>query len=187
MKTLRFGFGESVVFAALSALAFIPAAHVCEARDGTVFAICYVTLATAIYVVLLGVRGAQSLAAVGIVLLAGAASSLASTVAPAAFALTAALGVARGRFVFPCRFERPARIELGLAALAIAVVVLSVSRSYAGVSLAIWAFFLAESLYFLLPFEKEEPAAQHEAGPDRDPGYSMDGATESAQELGGSR
>jgi hypothetical protein len=186
METLRFGFGESVVFAALAALSFIPAARVCEIRDGTLFAIWYVTLAAAIYVVLLGVRGAHSLAAVGIVLLAGAASSLASTVAPAAFALTAALGVARGRFVFPRRFERPGRIELGLAALAIAVVVLTVSRSYAGVSLAIWAFFLAESLYFLLPLEREEPAARNDAGSERDPGNSMDGAAEGEEELGGS-
>src|SRR5262245_41376310 len=87
MGALRFGFGESVVFGALAALSFIPAARMCEIRDGTMFAVSYVTLVTAIYVVLLRVRGAHSLAAVGIVLLAGAASSLASTVAPAAFAL----------------------------------------------------------------------------------------------------
>lgn len=186
METLRFGFGESVVFAALAALSFIPAARVCEIRDGTLFTVWYLTLATAIYVVLLGVRGAQSLAAVGIVLLAGAASSLASTVAPAAFALTAALGVARGRFVLLRRFERPALVELGLAALAIAVVVLTVSRSYAGVSLAIWAFFLAEALYFLLPLEKEVPAAQHDTEVERAPENSMDGAAEGAEELGGS-
>src|SRR5690349_13057084 len=147
----RFGFGESIVFAAFAGLSFTPAASVCEMRDGTLFAIVYLTLATALHVVLLGLGRTQSLAAVGTVLLAGAASSLASTVAPAAVGLTAALAFARGRFVRPRPFERPARVELGLASLALAVVVLTVSPSYAGVSLAIWAFFLAESAYFLLP------------------------------------
>src|SRR5262249_34692504 len=130
MHTLRFGFGESVVFAALAGFAFTPVATVCDVRDGTMFTIVYVTLATAVYVVLVGLGRAQSIAPVGIVLLAGAASSLASTLAPAAFALTGALAVARGLFLRLHRFHQPARAELGLAALAITVVVLTVSRSH---------------------------------------------------------
>ncbi len=156
MHTLQFGFGESIVFAAIAGLAFTPVATACEVRDGTMFAIVYLTLATAVYVVLLGLGRARSVAPVGLVLLAGAASSLASTLAPAAFAFTAALAIARGLFLHPHRLQRSARVELGLATMAITVVVLTVSRSYAGVALAIWAFFLAESAYFLLPSEHEE-------------------------------
>jgi hypothetical protein len=149
------GFSGSVGFAALAGLAFTPVLTACDVRDPTTLAALYLTAVAAAYGVLVGYGEPEPLGRVGIVLIAGAASCLASSLAPTALVLTAALGFGRARSVSRARFERPVQVELGLACGALVAVALTVSRSYAGISLAIWSYFLVQSAYFLLPVRSE--------------------------------
>jgi hypothetical protein len=186
MTSLRqASFLGAVLLAGLFGLGFIPVVELAGSWiDSTTAAGLYLTLTAALHVAWLGPTRSLKLGAVLLVVGAGTMITLfSSRLLPTALALTAALAVSRARILCRGRLDNPWRVELCIAAGALAVVWLIESPSMRGIALSVWGYWLVQSAY-LLVLSHGDARALHAA---RDP---FDAAVERATELmdeGGSR
>ena len=142
-------FGRSLVFAALAAAGLPVAVTFAGPILGVAASVrLYVIAAAAVYAV--GLAGERQLAAAALAGLAGVALAVLPLDLPAS-ALGAAAIVAGCRSL--CWRQRPLRaiaIELALGALGLALARFLASGGLAGLSFAIWGYFLVQSSYFLI-------------------------------------
>lgn len=142
-------FGRGVTFAALAALGWIPWAIVATGLLGRSGALSvYLVGVVVLYVVALGERvraGVLGFAAVA----ACAASLLVGTSAELAIALAALLGLFRSGVVYGPASPRTLALEVVLLGAGLVFARFLASPWLLHISLAIWGFFLIQSLYFI--------------------------------------
>jgi hypothetical protein len=133
-------FGRSAAFAACAALGWMPWIVIGGPRAP------YLVGVTSVYVAGLGGPIPAMLTAV-----AGGALLLAGDAAVLCVGLALALAVARSAFLYRAAPARAVVVETALAGGGLLFARLLGTRSPLGMALAIWAFFLVQSFFFLLP------------------------------------
>src|SRR5215470_7733969 len=143
------GFLRGAVFAAVAAAAYAPWI-VTFGGGRRAFALYLVTL-TAGYLFCLGERGTRRL------LVAGGAALLGCVVAAAAHSITelalglgVVLATARSAALWRARTARAVVTEVGLVGGGLVFARMLAAPSVFGVMLAVWGFFLVQSLFFLV-------------------------------------
>jgi hypothetical protein len=171
------GFLEGILFAAVAALAFGSAVRFASDWVApTTAAALYLAGVSAAFTFLLGTRRSPRIAAVLLVGGVGVASALiAHTLAPTAVVLTVAIGVARARLLSPKRIARAGLVELGVGVVALTLADVVARPSWAWLALAVWAYWLVQSVYFLV--------IRAETDSERAPRDPFDVAAERASDL----
>jgi hypothetical protein len=145
-------FGRSVIFAAVAAAGFVPfsiAATPWLGWQGVVIAYAIATATT--YLIGAGPTRSQGLLAgvalgLGATVVAIASPSAAVTVA----AVAIGMGALRSGLLYRSRFARAAVVEAALAGFGLAIAARLFDGSTFSVVLAVWAFYLAQSAFFLV-------------------------------------
>lgn len=172
------GFLGGVVFAGVAAVAFRPIAGLAvEWMSSTTAAALTLVLIAAAYVALMAEARSHALGALTVVLGLGVTSAvLAERLVPTALVLSLAIAYGRARIFCRQRVARPWITEacLGLVALIAADAVATADRG--GIALAVWAYWLVQSAYALLP-------ARGDGGSTRAGADSFDDAMRRATDL----
>lgn len=156
-------FGGSLLFAALAALGFPAARLVLDPVVGSVLGTHLYLLATAsLYVASIAPTLRRGIAAAAFVTLLGIGAMMAgSRTSELVLGLVAGIAVARSVLLYRVRVARGLAIELALSVGGLMLARWFAAPGLLGGSLALWGFFLAQSLYFPLsaatPRRREPP------------------------------
>jgi len=160
-------FTPSLVFAAVAALAAVPFLLVVSPVLGTPLAGKIVLAATvAVYVAGIAPNLARGVR-VGMLaaLLTAPAVFLAGNIAQAAIAMTVALAICRGLFLYRGAIARMVTIEIVLGGASLVAAYLVAGSTTLSLAAALWAFWLVHSTYFLIGSERKERIAEPSADP----------------------
>lgn len=142
------GFPRSMVFAALAAFGALPWLALGGTRRW--FGL-YLVVVTTAYVAGLVPRGRRRLAAAcAVAALGGGAVVTAHTLTEVALVLAVVLGIARSAFLYRTRPARALVTESVLVALGLVFARFLAGPTLSAVMLAIWGFFLVQSVFFLV-------------------------------------
>ncbi len=142
----------SLAFGLLAALGSIPWTMVCGPILGRLWALAIYSLAmVALYVVVIAPNWSRGVAIGGLAVgLAGVAGLLAPWPAEAIFGAALILAIARSGFLYRQAPARALALEGALAIGGLLFAYAVAGPTLLGAALAIWSFFLVQSLYFLV-------------------------------------
>lgn len=145
-------FAGSVLFALIAALCLRPATALMERLcDGRAATLGYLSLVCVVYAALLTEQRSRRLAAVIVMAVAGAGVTvLGNDLLGASLVLTTTLAFARSRIALPRRHAHPWFVELCLGSAALLVAQHLFTNDALGLALALWAYLLVQSAYFLV-------------------------------------
>ena len=153
------GFARSAWFAALAALGLVPWLVLADPLLGAQVALrLYLVGLLSVYVAGLGRdRGRRIAAAFGAAAVGIGVAAMTHSIAECALGLAALLGVVRGAILYRAR---PAT-ELSLVTAGLLFARFLAGRSLVSMMLAVWGFFLVQSVFFLLGGVSERTASRH--------------------------
>jgi hypothetical protein len=145
-------FGRSLVFGAVAAAAFVPFAVVATPVHGWSSGVAaYALLCSATYLAGLGATRRQGLTAAGVALLVGGTVAwIAPTPRDAIFAAALGLGLCRSGLLYRARFARSLLLEGFLLCAGLAAAAEMFGGSTFSAVLAVWIFFVIQSVFFLI-------------------------------------
>lgn len=145
-------FGSSLLFGAVAAAGFVPFAILAApllGRSGSLVA--YALASAAVYLAGIGASRRQGLAAALLVAGAGAAAALlAPDPRDALLATGMIFGLCRSGLLYRSRFARALLLEGALVGAGLGVAGQLLDASTFSAVLAVWAFFLVQSVFFLI-------------------------------------
>jgi hypothetical protein len=161
------GFGRSVVFAALAAAGLAPFTLLVSPWLSQVEALlAYAWLSAAIYPLGLGASVRRGLAGSAITLAAAAGVALVDPGARATLiAAAVSLAVVRSGALYARRLPRAIVIETGFVLGGLAIANALLGASILSTTLAIWGFYLVQSVFFLVGGSRWERRARVPADP----------------------
>ena len=156
-------FSRSVVFGALAALLCVPCMMLVSPIAGTWNARAfYLVGVTALYIAGLSAARSRALrAAVAAAACAVVMALAARNTAELAIGLATVLGVARSGVLYPAAAARAAMRELVLLVGGLLFARFLISTSVPSTALAVWAFFLVQSCFFLIAGAPRRSPAAH--------------------------
>lgn len=145
-------FGRSLVFGAVAAAACVPFAILVTPILGWSDALAaYALVCAATYVAGLGATRRQGFAAAGVVLgVGGALAWIAPTPRDAIFAAALTLGLCRSGLLYRARFARSLLLEAFLLCVGLGAAAQVLGGSTFSAVLAVWIFFVIQSVFFLV-------------------------------------
>jgi hypothetical protein len=158
------GFGRSALFAALAALGAFPWLTLTAPVLGTARALrLYLVLVTALYVAGLAREGRRSIAAAaGVAALGCVLLTMAHGLGELALGLAVLLGTARSAILYRAGTARALVTEIGLVTTGLLFARFLGGPTLLSITLAIWGFFLVQSLFFLIAgVSARRPAGRH--------------------------
>ena len=156
MRRESHAFTRALALAVLAALFFGPATIALPATLGrAVAAALYCTGSVIAFALISDASRSSRLAASSLAFSVGLASAIwANKLMTTAIVLTMVLSYCRVRLLYRGRLRRPWLVELILGAGALLAADLVVSDGLPGFSSAVWAYWLVQSAYFLVPVAK---------------------------------
>jgi hypothetical protein len=156
-------FSRSILFAAVAGLGLVPAMLLASRFVSQQTALCaYLTGIVALYLAVMAPRWAQGFRVGSVALVAGAGvAAMAPTLFWVAAGLALLLSVGRSVFLYQTKPGRAVVAEGGLALVGLGVAYLLIGPSWISVALALWAFLLVQSVFFLV-------GGVHERDPEAD-------------------
>jgi len=156
-------FGRSLLFGAVAAAAFVPFAILATPILGWSGGLAaYAVICAATYLAGLGATRRQGFAAAGVLLLLGGAIAvIAPTPRDAILAAALALGICRSGLLYRARFGRSLLLEAFLLCAGLGAAAELLGGSTFSAVLAVWIFFVIQSVFFLVGgvASRKEPEA----------------------------
>jgi len=161
------GFGRSLLFAAVAAAGFLPfAIAVAPLLGWSASLAAYAWLAVAVHLAGIGATRRQGLAAAGATLVGGAViASLAPGPRDAILAAALVLGLCRSGLLYRARFARSVAWEAILLGTGLALAGSVLCGTTFSAVLAVWAFFLVQSVFFAVGGVRERREARVDLDP----------------------
>lgn len=145
-------FGRSLIFSAIVALGVVPFLLVVAPMIGKLNALgLYSAMAVALYIsgIARTTRRGVRIGLLAAVLAAGVCA-IASSLTEVVLGLTVVLAICRSGFLFRCAPARALTIEIVLGCVSLVAACVLFVPGYIGVGFAVWGYFLAHSVYFLV-------------------------------------